>query len=79
MGTHRVEATDQLTDLIDRAERGEEVVLTRQGRPVATITPVEKPVSAEAVQWLIANRVKGRKGRLDAGALLREIRDEGER
>ena len=36
------EAKAQLTDLVRRAEAGEEVVLTRHGRPAARIVP-ERP------------------------------------
>jgi len=38
------EAKAQLTDLVRRAENGEEVVLTRHGKPAARIVPAEKPV-----------------------------------
>ncbi len=34
------EAKGQLTDLVRRAEAGEEVVLTRHGQPVARLVPV---------------------------------------
>jgi prevent-host-death family protein len=34
------DAKAQLTDLVRRAEAGEEVVLTRRGQPVARIAPV---------------------------------------
>jgi prevent-host-death family protein len=37
------EAKGQLTDLVRRAEAGEDVLLTRHGQPVARLTPV-KPV-----------------------------------
>lgn len=87
MSTHTVEATGQLSDLIDRAQRGDEVLITRHGEPVARISPVatetrpdpaERPVSAEAVDWLVANRVRQHPGREDAGSLLSRLRDEGE-
>ena len=38
------EAKARLTDLIRRAEAGEDVVLTRHGKAVATISPVKSPV-----------------------------------
>lgn len=34
------EAKGQLTDLVRRAEDGEEIVLTRHGRPVARLQPL---------------------------------------
>ena len=35
------EAKAQLTELVRRAQGGEEVVLTRHGQPVVTITPIK--------------------------------------
>lgn len=46
----RVSVTDakaQLTELVKRAEDGEEVVLTRHGQPVATIMPVQPVIDRE--------------------------------
>ena len=36
------EAKDQLPSLLDRAVAGEEVVITRDGQPVAKLVPVPK-------------------------------------
>jgi len=42
------EAKGQLTELVRRAEAGEEVVLTRFGQPVARLVPeTRKPTPAE--------------------------------
>ncbi|MBW8727450.1 MAG: type II toxin-antitoxin system prevent-host-death family antitoxin [Inquilinus limosus] len=42
------EAKGQLTELVRRAEAGEEVVLTRFGQPVARLVPeARKPTPAE--------------------------------
>ena len=46
-------AKGQLTELIRRAEAGEEVVLTRHGRPVVRLMPVEAPVSPDARRKLL--------------------------
>ena len=35
------EAKNKLSELVDRAERGEEVVITRRGKPVAKLVPVQ--------------------------------------
>ena len=34
------EAKNKLSDLLDRAEKGEEVVITRRDKPVARLVPV---------------------------------------
>ncbi|MBK5959941.1 hypothetical protein CCR97_17275 [Rhodoplanes elegans] len=82
MSTHSVvEAKNQLSDLIDRALRGEDVVITRHGRPVARLAPVEpamKPVTAEALDWLAAHRVGDHEPSEDSGTLVSRMRDEGE-
>ncbi len=35
------EAREQLPDLLDRVEHGEEVIVVRRGKPVARLVPVE--------------------------------------
>ena len=56
MGTHSVaEAKNRLPELIDRALKGEGVVITRHGRPVVELKPItEAPrrVTAADVDWL---------------------------
>jgi prevent-host-death family protein len=43
----------RFSELIDRAERGEEIVVTRHGKPVARVAPLERPQrSPEAVASL---------------------------
>jgi prevent-host-death family protein len=42
------EAKGQLTDLVRRAEAGEEIVLTRHGQPVVVLAPVHRAPSAES-------------------------------
>lgn len=76
------EAKNRLSALIDRALEGEAVVITRHGRPVAELRGVPAParsVSPADLDWLAARRVGGPAAARDAGALLRTLRDEGER
>jgi len=37
------EAKTTLSQLVDRAEHGEDIVITRNGTPVVRLTPVPKP------------------------------------
>ena len=77
-----VEAKNQLSELIDRALRGEGVVITRHGRPVIELKPIAppaRPVTPEAIDWLAQRRVGRRMPREDAGALVGKMRDEWER
>lgn len=51
------EAKGQLTELLRRAEEGEEVILTRHGRPAGRIVPIARPRRTaeerrKAIEWL---------------------------
>lgn len=35
------DAKNKLSELVDRAERGEETIITRRGKPVAKLVPVQ--------------------------------------
>lgn len=79
--THSVvEAKNQLSQLIDRALAGEEIIITRHGKPVVALRPVEKPprrVTQADLDWLAARRATvTRRDNLDAATLVRMMRDE---
>jgi len=82
MTQHSVaEAKNQLSDLIDRALAGEDVVITRHGHPVVelkAIRPPVRPLTQDDLAWLAAHRVRS-SATTDAGVLLSQIRDEEER
>ena len=53
----RISVTDakgQLTELVRRAEAGEEVVLTRHGRAAATLVPIRRQPDGHARRAVIA-------------------------
>jgi prevent-host-death family protein len=69
------QARQELPDLIDRAEAGEEVIITRQGKPVAKLVAAARalrplPSLADFRQGV------GRRG-TPAAQLVREERDAG--
>jgi prevent-host-death family protein len=78
-----VEAKNNLSDLIARAENGEEVVITRHGTPVAELKAVKsagkgpRPMTEADFAWLDANRIKLKPGAPDSATLVRQMRDEG--
>ena len=37
------EAKTRLSSLLDEVERGQEIVITKRGRPVARLVPIERP------------------------------------
>jgi prevent-host-death family protein len=67
------ETRQQLPDLIDRVEAGEEIVITRQGRPVARLVPAPQPRKSLPPLGEFRKRM-GRLGTPSA-QLLREERD----
>jgi prevent-host-death family protein len=83
MSTHTVaEAKNQLSKLIDRALKGEGIVITRRGQPVVKLKPVRpvpRPIAEADIEWLRARRVGRTMPKADAGTLVSEMRDEGER
>jgi prevent-host-death family protein len=83
MGTHSVaEAKNRLPELIDRALKGEGIVITRHGRPVVELKPIPepaRPVSAADLDWLAARRVKVRGTKKNAAELVSAMRDEENR
>lgn len=82
MSMHSItEAKKRLSELIDRALKGERMVLTRHGRPVVELRPVAPTVrqlTREDVDWLAVRRVGAVRPQANAGALVSGMRDDGE-
>lgn len=80
MSTHSVaEAKNQLSKLIDRALKGEGVVITRRGEPVVELKPVRRsprPITEADIEWLRAQRAKLPPSKVDAGTFISQMRDE---
>jgi prevent-host-death family protein len=66
-----VEAKAHLSALIDRAAAGEEIILSRAGRPLARLVPLAEPAPRQPGvrrDWQIPERVvPGARGRVRAG------------
>jgi prevent-host-death family protein len=70
-----------MSELLDRAERGEEIVITRRGRPVAKLIPIggaRDIESARAAARRIRERAKKRGGTF-SWEEWKKYRDEGRR
>lgn len=78
-----VDAKNNLSDLIARAARGEEVVITRHGQPVVELKAVQagaagpRPMTEADFEWLASVRVEPEPGYPGGAELIRQIRDEG--
>jgi antitoxin (DNA-binding transcriptional repressor) of toxin-antitoxin stability system len=80
MSTHSVaEAKNHLPELIDRALKGEPIVITRHGHPVVELKAVPPPprrVTQADIDWLDAHRVGLKGDGEDAVTTLIRTRDE---
>ena len=45
------EAKTHLSELVDRAEGGEEIIIARAGRPVARLVPLHAPARRVPGEW----------------------------
>lgn len=70
------EAKTNFSALLERVERGEQILITRRGKPVARLMPVAK-VSDDKVSKAMAKLRELRKGTTLGGLSWKELRDEG--
>jgi prevent-host-death family protein len=76
------DAKNRLSALVDQVERGQEVTITRRGKPVARLVPiaVSRESGQAAVEKLLALRQGiARRGEHFSWDELRAYRDEGRR
>ena len=80
MSMHSVaEAKNHLPKLIDRALKGEAIVITRRGQPVVELRPVHpapRPMTDADIEWLRARRALLPSSKVDAGSFISAVRDE---
>jgi prevent-host-death family protein len=72
------EAKTHLSALLDRVARGEQIVITKHGRPVARLVPAALP-DREEVGGIIARIKALRVGQTLGGLSWKDLRDEGRR
>ena len=71
------EARNQLPDLLEAAEKGRSTIITRHGRPIAALVPIEAYGAAMRQQPLTPVEGSGRRlWRRDSARTLRKLRDE---
>ncbi|KAB2862898.1 MAG: type II toxin-antitoxin system prevent-host-death family antitoxin [Bauldia sp.] len=70
------EAKAHLSELVERAAAGETVSITRRGKPIAKITPLDEPRKPVDVAMLRAITEKMSPQTESAGEFMRRIRDE---
>ncbi len=71
------EAKNRLSELLDAVENGEEIMITKHGRPVAKLVPArdfDRVKAREAADWLLEFRKKHSLGGLKIKDLISEGR-----
>ena len=71
------QAKARLSELLDRVEAGQEVIITRRGKAVAHLSPVVQPKKPLPLGDLAGFRESMPLLRRPSAELLREARDEG--
>lgn len=69
------EAKAHLSELVERAEAGATVEITRRGRPAARLVPAQPPRKAFSAEGLRAMTAGMTPQKQSASAFLREMRD----
>lgn len=72
------EAKTHLSSLLERVERGEEILITRHGKAIARLVPAAIAERAD-VQAAVARLKELRAGTTLEGLSWKELRDEGRR
>lgn len=74
------EAKTHLSELLDRVARGDQVTITRHGRPIARLVPITGPAATSTRSELVRRITDARRGvKLGRGLSLRRLIDEGRR
>jgi len=71
------DAKTNLSQLIERVERGESIVITRHGAPVARLVPYEEVVDRERVQEAVDGLLNFHGVKLPEGFTLEQLIQEG--
>lgn len=74
------EAKNRLSELVERAARGEEIIITRRGEQVARLVPPLAPDALAQARALAGRIRKSRAGQpLGGAATIRDLIEEGRR
>ena len=71
------EAKNRLGSLLDAAEHGEEITITRRGRAVARLVPAQQGVDREKARAAAARIIARSRGVTLGGISLKELVGEG--
>ncbi len=75
------EAKQKLSELVDRASRGERIRITRRGKVAAEIGPVQEKHDLQDIKEIFAGmeRIRKRAKPLPPGVTIKDLIEEGRR
>lgn len=73
------EAKNRLTALLDEVEGGGEVIITRRGKPIARLAPIEMGINSAKARLAAEGLRTTSKGQTLAGLSLKELISDGRR
>lgn len=73
------EAKNTLGSLLDRVEKGEEIVITRHGKPVARLAPIRSEHDVAKARAAVEAIKEMRKGHSLGGLKIKDLINEGRR
>jgi prevent-host-death family protein len=71
------EAKNRLGALLDRVERGEEIIITRRGKPVAKLVPAEPNFDRASARRAVAGLLEASRGVTLGDLRITDLIDEG--
>jgi len=71
------EAKNTLGALLDRVERGEEVLIKRRGKPVARLVPAEGSFDKAKARRAVAGLLEASRGLTLGGLKIKDLIEEG--
>jgi prevent-host-death family protein len=71
------EAKNRLGALLDSVERGEEIVITRRGKPVARLVPAEVGFDRTKARRAVAGLLEASRGVTFGGLKIKDLINEG--
>jgi prevent-host-death family protein len=71
------EAKNKLSELLQRVEHGEEVVITRRGKPVAKLVPIASAFDRARAKQAAADIIEMSKGASLGGLRIKDLVKEG--
>jgi prevent-host-death family protein len=71
------DAKNRLSALLDRVEKGEEITITRRGKPVAKLVPAKPAFDREKARQAVVDLLEASKGVTLGGLKIKDLISQG--